>query len=138
MKRPRKRTNFFLSHATLPPRFVAAWFSDPTIDVEITSETVRAWRKAGFFGPRAEQAEGRVRLTWPELFTACGSWSPKGLLKDLQRKPYPSEVVAVRLGIEHATVLDRFRKRKIPGGFKIGAYWYARASDFDAAQALIL
>jgi hypothetical protein len=137
MKRPRKRTNFFHPGATLSPRFVAAWFSDESVDVRITSETIQAWRKAGFFGPRAQQSQGRVRFTWQELFTACGAWSPKGSLEDLQRKPYPSEIVAARLGREHSTVLDRFRKKKIAGGFKIGAYWYARPSEFDAAQALI-
>jgi hypothetical protein len=132
----RRKTNFYHPTATLPPRFVAAWFSDQSLEVEITTETIRAWREAGHFGARA-QKKGRCRMTWQELFTACGLWCPTGSMSDLQRKPYTSEAVATRLGIQHSTALERFRKRAIPGGFKIGAYWYARPSEFDAAQALI-
>lgn len=136
MTRTRTTTHFHLAGASLPPRFIARWFSDDSVEVRITSETVRAWRKAGFFGPRAQAAKGHVRVTWPELFKATGAWSPNGSFNDLQRKPYPSEIVAARLGLSHHTALDRFRRHRIPGGFKIGAYWYARASEFDAAQAL--
>ena len=133
-KRPRRKTNFYLSDARLPPRFIAAWFSDKDVDVEIAPETIRDWREAGYFGPRA-QRPGRCRLSWQELLTACGAWSPTGSFADLQRKPYPSEAVAVRLGLSHGTTLERFRSRGIPGGFKIGAYWFARPAEFDAALA---
>ena len=134
-KRPRTKTNFYRPDARLPPRFVAAWFSDQSVDVTIAPETILAWRKAGCFGPRAMQAVGQVRLSWHELLTACGAWSPTGSIADLQRKPYPSEVVATRLGLSHESALERFRRRRIPGGFKIGAYWYARAVELDAALA---
>jgi hypothetical protein len=55
----------------------------------------------------------------------------------MQRKPYTSEAVAVRLGLDHQTTLDRCRKRKIAGAFKMGIYWYARAAEFDASQSTI-
>jgi hypothetical protein len=132
MRRP---IDFYLPEAELPPRFVAAWFSDEAAGVRIAAETIRNWREAGYFGPRAA-GPGRIRLTWNELLAACKSWSPSGSFAEMQRKPYPSEIVAVRLGLSHAAVLERFRARRIAGGFKIGSYWYARAAEFDAAQAL--
>lgn len=129
-------TGFFQPYARLPPRFVADWFSDEDLEIKIGSETILAWRKAGYFGPRAQHARGMIRLSWQELFAACGAWSPTGSLADMQRKPYPSEVVAARLGLSHRNALERFRSRRVRGGFKIGAYWYARAAEFDAAHAM--
>ncbi|HET6157340.1 MAG TPA: hypothetical protein VFE34_03270 [Dongiaceae bacterium] len=140
MPRERKKSfqskRFYLPRAKLPPRFVAWWFSDEDLEIEITSETIRDWRKAGYFGPEAKRSE-RHRFTWEELLTACGAWSPKGSMRDLQRQPYTSETVAAELGLSHDTALDRFRKKKIPGGFKVGMYWYARAAEFDAGRPLV-
>jgi hypothetical protein len=132
---PKKR--LFRQDAMLPPRFMAWHFSDETVGLRVTTETIRSWRKSGFFGDRARRAKGQVRLSWQELLTAKGVWSPMGSFEEMQRQPYPSEVVAIKLGLEHRVALDRFRKRKIAGGFKLGAYWYARAADFDASRAFI-
>lgn len=130
----RRRTDFYRPEAELPPRFVAAWFSNEEAGVKIAAETIRNWREAGYFGPRAAQP-GRIRLTWNELLAACKSWSPAGSFAEMQRKPYPSEIVAVRLGLSHGAALERFRTHRVAGGFKIGSYWYARAGEFDAATA---
>ncbi len=132
---PAKR--LFRPDAMLPPRFVAWYFSDPDIDLKIGSDTIRAWRKAGHFGDRARWVKGRGCISWQELMAATGAWSPTGSFGDMQRRPYASEVVAIKMGISHRQVLDRFRRRKVAGGFKLGAYWYARAADFDAARALL-
>jgi hypothetical protein len=127
----------FRRDAMLPPRFVRWHFSDKSIGLEISSDTVRAWRDKGYLGNRASLEEGRVCISWQEFLMAQGAWSPTGSFSEMQRQPYASEVVAAKLGISHRIALDRFRNRKIPGGFKMGAYWYARATDFDAARALI-
>jgi hypothetical protein len=57
-------------------------------------------------------------------------------MAEMQRWPYPSEILAARLGLSHSTALEHFRERRVPGDFKMGAYWYARAAEFDTALAL--
>jgi hypothetical protein len=132
MKNPLSNPTYYLITSKLPPCFVTAWLSDLRFGVEITAETLRSWRRASYFGSAAQRGTGRYQLSWPELFMACGLVSPRSNLASLQRQPYTSEFVASRLGIAHRTALEQFRKGKVVGVFKLGAYWYARAADLDA------
>ena len=135
-RRKQRQTNLFAIHAALPPRFVASHFKGSS-DEPLPTGTIRGWAGAGFFGPRAKTAAAagkRIRYTWKELFDAQGAWSPSGLISDMQRPPYDVVEIAEILGCSIEDAREKLRGRKVPGGFKMGRLWYARAAELDAAK----
>jgi hypothetical protein len=135
-RRKRREPDRFSIHAKLPPRFLAKHFKGSS-EKPLPTGTIRGWALAGAFGPRAKQAaqrKERILYAWNEIIGATGAWSPSGDISAMQRAPYDVVQIAEILGCSTEEARARLRGRKVPGAFKMGHFWYARAAELDTAQ----